>query len=140
MPSFKPKATKKIKFNKKSSITLDNKHKEFLNEFSKDENDRIPELKFERQELIMKEQDEALDDISDELKTIKYIAIKIGDEMDEHNVLLDDLKDNIDNTNSRVNAANKKIDLISRISENKYSVIIAILIIILIIMIVIYFS
>jgi chromosome segregation ATPase len=95
---------------------------------------------FERQELIMKEQDEALDDISDELKTIKYIAIKIGDEMDEHNVLLDDLKDNIDNTNSRVNAANKKIDLISRISENKYSVIIAILIIILIIMIVIYFS
>ena len=51
MPSFKPKTTKKIKFNKKSSITLDNKHKEFLNEFSKDENDRIPELKFERQEL-----------------------------------------------------------------------------------------
>jgi hypothetical protein len=51
MPSFKPKTPKKIKFNKKSSITLDNKHKEFLNEFSKDENDRIPELKFERQEL-----------------------------------------------------------------------------------------
>jgi len=51
MPSFKPKTAKKIKFNKKSSITLDNKHKEFLNEFSKDENDRIPELKFERQEL-----------------------------------------------------------------------------------------
>ena len=51
MPSFKPKTPKKIKFNKKSSITLDNKHKEFLNEFSKDENDRIPELKFEKQEL-----------------------------------------------------------------------------------------
>jgi hypothetical protein len=51
MPSFKPKTPKKIKFNKKSSITLDNKHKEFLNEFSKDENDRIPELKLERQEL-----------------------------------------------------------------------------------------
>ena len=99
-----------------------------------------PNEHFERQELIMKEQDEALDDISDELKTIKYIAIKIGDEMDEHNVLLDDLKDNIDNTNSRVNAANKKIDLISRISENKYSVIILILIIILIILIVIYFT
>jgi len=51
MPSFKPKTPKKIKFNKKTSITLDNKHKEFLNEFSKDENDRIPELKIERQEL-----------------------------------------------------------------------------------------
>jgi len=38
MPSFKPKSSKKIKFNKKSAITLDIKHKEFLNEFSKDEN------------------------------------------------------------------------------------------------------
>ena len=37
MPAFKPKSAKKIKFNKKSSITLDGKHKEFLNEFSKDE-------------------------------------------------------------------------------------------------------
>ena len=51
MPTFKPKTAKKIKFNKKSSITLDGKHKEFLNEFSKDENDKIPELKIERQEL-----------------------------------------------------------------------------------------
>ena len=51
MPTFKPKPAKKIKFNKKSSITLDGKHKEFLNEFSKDENDKIPELKIERQEL-----------------------------------------------------------------------------------------
>jgi len=37
MPSFKPKSSKKIKFNKKSAITLDTKHKEFLNEFLKDE-------------------------------------------------------------------------------------------------------
>jgi hypothetical protein len=51
MPSFKPKTNKKIKFNKKSSITLDIKHKEFLNDFSKDENDRIPKLKLERQQL-----------------------------------------------------------------------------------------
>ena len=51
MPSFKPKSAKKIKFNKKTSITLDGKHKEFLNEFSKDENDRIPELKLEKYEL-----------------------------------------------------------------------------------------
>jgi hypothetical protein len=41
MPSFKPKSSKKIKFNKKSAITLDTKHKEFLNEFSKDENSML---------------------------------------------------------------------------------------------------
>ena len=51
MPNFKPKSNKKIKFNKKSAITLDTKHKEFLNEFSKDENNRIPDLKLQRLHL-----------------------------------------------------------------------------------------
>jgi hypothetical protein len=51
MPTFKPKTNKKIKFNKKTAITLDVKHKEFLNEFSKDDNCRIPELRFQRAEL-----------------------------------------------------------------------------------------
>jgi len=54
MPTFKPKSVKKIKYNKKSSITLDGKHKEFLNEFSKDENNTIPELQMEKQELKQK--------------------------------------------------------------------------------------
>ena len=48
MPSFKPKPSKKIKFNKKTTVTLDTKHKEFLNEFSKNENIILPELKLER--------------------------------------------------------------------------------------------
>jgi hypothetical protein len=47
MPSFKPKSIKKIKYNKKTSITLDTKHHEFLNEFNKDKEDRIPELKYQ---------------------------------------------------------------------------------------------
>lgn len=51
MPTFKPKPSKKIKFNKKTSVTLDTKHKEFLNEFSKDETNVIPELKIERKKL-----------------------------------------------------------------------------------------
>ena len=48
MPSFKPKTVKKIKVNKKNSTTLDGKHREFVNEFNKDENDRIPKLKEEK--------------------------------------------------------------------------------------------
>ena len=51
MPTFKPKTTKKIKYNKKASITLDGKHKEFLNTFSKEETDTIPELKLEKYNL-----------------------------------------------------------------------------------------
>jgi hypothetical protein len=40
MPSFKPKSIKKFKYNRKTSITLDTKHNEFLNEFDA-ENDTI---------------------------------------------------------------------------------------------------
>jgi hypothetical protein len=84
MPTFKPKTAKKIKFNKKSSITLDGKHKEFLNEFSKDENDKIPELKLERQELKNKLNNDSLtvderldcqDRINEITQTIKEIKI-----------------------------------------------------------------
>ena len=67
MPSFKPKSNKKFKFNKKTTITLDTKHKEFLNQFTKDENDIIPYFKFERHELRQKLVDNC-DDLSVEQK------------------------------------------------------------------------
>ena len=51
MPSFKPKTAKKININKKNSITLDGKHKEFLHEFANDEQDKIPELKQEKKKI-----------------------------------------------------------------------------------------
>jgi hypothetical protein len=58
MPNFKPKTNKKIKFNKKASITLDTKHKEFISEFTKDECNTIPELKMERLKLKQQLTDE----------------------------------------------------------------------------------
>jgi hypothetical protein len=77
MPSFKPKSGKKIKFNKKSAITLDTKHKEFLNEFSKDETSII-EYKYEIQNLKkqLKNDHEILSvedrlDISDKIYALK---------------------------------------------------------------------
>ena len=48
MSNFKQTSDKKIKTNKKSSMTLDGKHREFVNEFNKDEVDKIPKLKQER--------------------------------------------------------------------------------------------
>ncbi len=64
MPSFKPKSSKKIKFNKKSAVTLDTKHKEFLNEFLKDENS-VVDNKYKIQLLKKKLEEE------DELLTIE---------------------------------------------------------------------
>ena len=90
MPNFKPKTNKKIKFNKKTSITLDTKHKEFLNEFNKDDNNRIPELKFERSTIKQKliEENETLsieqrldlqDKVNEITKSIKDIKSKKKD-------------------------------------------------------------
>jgi hypothetical protein len=86
MPSFKPKANKKFKFNKKTAVTLDTKHKEFLNEFSKDDNHRLPELKYERQQLkeqlkennmlTVEQRLDIEDQISDITEKIKDLKIK----------------------------------------------------------------
>jgi hypothetical protein len=48
MLSFKPKTTKKIKINKKNSTTLDGKHREFISNFNKNDEDIIPNLKNEK--------------------------------------------------------------------------------------------
>ena len=83
MPSFKPKNVKKIKVNKKNSTTLDGKHKEFINEFNKDEIDRIPKLKEERAEirsiLEKNNQDKLLtiEQIMDYQDKLRDIAIEI---------------------------------------------------------------
>jgi hypothetical protein len=90
MPNFKPKTNKKIKFNKKTAITLDTKHKEFLNEFNKDDNSRIPGLKFERSQIKQKliEENEILtieqrldlqDKVNEISKSIKDIKSKKKD-------------------------------------------------------------
>jgi hypothetical protein len=47
MQSFKPKPVKKIKNDKKIHFSLDVKHNEFLNTFEKDENDKLPQMKFD---------------------------------------------------------------------------------------------
>ena len=83
MPSFKPKSNKKIRFNKKTNITLDTKHKEFLNEFTKDENNNIPHLKFEREDLRNK-----LKNKSDKLTVEQKLDIE-----DKINELTEDIRE-----------------------------------------------
>jgi hypothetical protein len=95
MPSFKPKTNKKIIYNKKNSITLDNKHKEFLNEFNKDERDRIPELEIEKQNLKEKIKDskiaiESLLEFKDRIKEINTIIKELKNKKKEY--LLDNSK------------------------------------------------
>ena len=51
MPNFKPKAKKKFKMNKKSTMTLDSKHNEKMNQFKNIIETQIPELIAKKKEL-----------------------------------------------------------------------------------------
>jgi len=133
MPSFKPKSAKKIKFNKKSSITLDTKHKEFLNEFSKDENNRIPELKLDRMELREKLdlEKESLTleqklDIEDQIKDItdkiKYMKTKKIDYFLDNSKFIFDYFENKKNistgtTSSNISNKNKLVNTFFKIKK-----------------------
>lgn len=96
MPSFKPKAAKKIKVCKKYSSTLDGKHKEFVNEFVNDEFSVIPKLKEERyslnkqleleKELTIEQIMEIKDRIKEINETIKELKMK------KNNYFLDNSK------------------------------------------------
>ena len=53
MPAFKPKSSKKIEVDNRCNITLDNKHKEFINKFKNNKNIVIPKLEKYKQELLL---------------------------------------------------------------------------------------
>jgi hypothetical protein len=71
MPSFKPKSVKKIHVHKKNAITLDGKHKEYINTFTKDENDKIPKLKEERRSLKQKLEEHEI--LEEKILTIEQV-------------------------------------------------------------------
>jgi hypothetical protein len=124
MPSFKPKSNKKIKFNKKSAITLDIKHTEIINEFDKDENDRIPELKYERSMLKKQLNNEDLTienrlDIEDQIEqinaTIKETKLKKKEYYLDNSKYIFEYFENKKNISigTNVNTSNSKTNLIN---------------------------
>jgi hypothetical protein len=120
MPSFKPKTTKKIKVNKKSIVTLDGKHNEFINEFNKDQQDKIPKLKNEKAEILDKLEEneeksnlsieqlldfkDRVEEINDEIKNIK---IKKKEYFLDNSKYIFDYFENKKNISNGVENANK---------------------------------
>ena len=135
MPSFKPKTSKKIKVCKKYTSSLDSKHKEFVNEFIKDEFDTIPRLKEERcilnkqleleNKLTIEQIMECKDRIKDINETIKELKNK------KNNYFLNNSKyifeyfenkkniNNIEETNKVVTSKNQILFNIFKIKQEK---------------------
>lgn len=86
MPSFKPKSVKKIKYNKKATITLDTKHDEIVNQFYDDKisifnyKNQITvlnnELETQKNDLTIERQLEIQDEINDLKRYIRELKQK----------------------------------------------------------------
>ena len=114
MPSFKPKTNKKVRYNKRSAITLDTKHKEILTQFSKDDEDIIPNLKYERQllkkqlskELSIEQQLDIEDKINNLTEKIKEIKLKKKEYFLDNSKFIFDYFENKKNISEGGNAVN----------------------------------
>lgn len=71
MPSFRPKNSKKIFVDKRTTVTLDGKHKEYLNKFSTNEKTLLPKYISQKEELLKE-----LDNSMNELSIEKHLDIK----------------------------------------------------------------
>ncbi len=134
MPSFKPKANKKIKICKNYTSTLDGKHKEFVNNFIKDEFDIIPKLKEERyslnKQLVIETQltIEQIMEIKDRIKEINEYIKEL--KYKKNNYYLDNSKyifeyfenkkniDNIEETNKIITSKNQLLFNIFKIKQD----------------------
>eukprot|EP01137_Pigoraptor_chileana_P003111 Opistho-2@42860 len=89
------------------------------------------------QEQIIRQQDHELDQISTSLSRTKEISLKIGDELDAQDELINDLDQHMDNTGSRLKQVIAKVDKVMRSSnDGKQMCCIVVLLIILVVVIV----
>lgn len=87
---------------------------------------------------VLAEQDEALDRLGQSIGRQRELSIQIGDELDEHVQMLDDIDGNVDRHQTRLDKARKNLGSVARkAKDNMQMTIIIILIIILVLLIII---
>jgi hypothetical protein len=135
MPSFRLKPAKKIKVCKKYTTTLDGKHKEFVNEFVKNELDIIPRLKEEKYSLNKQleiETDLTIEQVMEIKDRIKEITETIKDlKKKKNDYFLDNSKyifeyfenkkniNNVEETNKVITSKNQLLFNIFKIKQDE---------------------
>ncbi|KAF4618880.1 hypothetical protein D9613_009968 [Agrocybe pediades] len=75
----------------------------------------------EEQQMILRDQDQAMDSIAGTLSTIAQQANLMGQEIEEHNEMLGDLEANVDQSDQKLNSAMRRMRKFLRDSEEKGS-------------------
>lgn len=81
-------------------------------------NTRI-ENEHRHQQLLIQEQDEALDDVLGTVYNMKEVARVMNNELDDQQGLLQELEEDVDNTTSHLGSAKRRLDKI--VDSNDYS-------------------
>lgn len=67
---------------------------------------------------VMEEQDESLDRLSESIRTQRELSIQIGDELDTHVQLLDEVDGMVDRHQGRLNQAKRKLDHVAKTAKD----------------------
>ncbi|XP_069779299.1 syntaxin-6-like [Narcine bancroftii] len=93
-----------------------------------------------QQRLIVDQQDQQLELVSGSIGVLKNMSGRIGDELDEQAVMLDEFSHEMDNTHSRLNSTLKKLAKASHLTtaRRQWCVIVALLVILIVVLILIF--
>lgn len=105
------------------------------------DNERFIGTETERQQMVMRRQDEDLDQLGNHVQRIGHMGLQIHDELQGQNELLEKLDEDVEGTTTRLAAAQKKINTVLQKAGLKGQLmIIGVLILLLVILIMIAFS
>jgi SYP6 family syntaxin len=83
------------------------------------QNDGYLNSQGDQQQLLMQRQDVDLDDISASINRIGQVGLTIGEELETQGKMLDDLEQDVEGTNSRLQAAQRKMNQVLKKAGTK---------------------
>ncbi|KAG8441448.1 hypothetical protein GDO86_006985 [Hymenochirus boettgeri] len=100
-------------------------------------NSRYVEEQQAQQQLILEDQDAELELVSGSIRVLKNMSSRIGDELDEQAVMLDDFSHEMDNTQTRMDSVLKRLAKVSHMTSDRrqWCVIITLLIALIILLV-----
>ncbi|KAL1283896.1 Syntaxin-6 [Trichinella pseudospiralis] len=93
----------------------------------------------EQQELIIKSQDENLEKIGANVRVLRDMSAKIGFEIEEQSIMLDDLNADLDSTQAKMATVMNKMGKVMHMSADKLQTYIIVALLVLLVVLIIMF-
>ncbi|GAU88720.1 hypothetical protein RvY_01360 [Ramazzottius varieornatus] len=116
------------------------RYEKYENEVDDEENEAFLSNTMQQQKRAIQAQDETLDKIGSSVGVLKEMSQKIGTEVNEHLVIMDELGEHMERTDTTMSVVMKKLHKVSNMADDKTQwTIIIVLLVILFIVILLFF-